>query len=59
MQRNFEPMRGQTEHWRAQQLSSTAKLIIYRAFIEGDLQAPKHLAGVVQIGNVVTAFGTA
>jgi hypothetical protein len=48
MQRNFEPMRRQTEEWRAQQLSSaTAKLIIYRAFIEEDLQAPKHLAGVV------------
>jgi len=41
-------MRRQTEQWREQQLSSaTAKLIIYRPFIEGDLQAPKHLAGVV------------
>lgn len=48
MQRNFEPMRRQTDGWRAQQLSTaTAKLIIYRAFIEGDLQAPKHLAEVV------------
>jgi hypothetical protein len=48
MQRNFEPMRRQTEEWRAQQISTaTAKLIIYRAFIEGELQAPKHLAGVV------------
>jgi len=48
MQRNFEPMRRQTEQWREQQLSNaSAKLIICRAFIEGDLQAPKHLAGVV------------
>ena len=48
MQRNFEPMRRQTEQWRQQQLSNdTAKLIIYRAFIESDLQAPKHLASVV------------
>jgi hypothetical protein len=48
MQRNFEPMRRQAEHWREQQLSpASAKLIIYRAFIEGDLQAPKHLAGMV------------
>lgn len=48
MQRNFEPMRRQAEQWRARQLSSaTAKLIIYRAFVEGDLNAPKHLAGVV------------
>jgi Domain of unknown function (DUF932) len=48
MQRNFEPMRRQTEQWRQQQLGNEiAKLIIYRAFIEGDLQAPRHLAGVV------------
>lgn len=48
MQRNFEPMRRQAEQWREQQISSaTAKLIIYRAFVEGDLNAPKHLAGVV------------
>jgi len=45
MQRNFEPMRRQVEAWRAQQLSSgVAKLTIYRAFIEGDLEVPKHLA---------------
>ncbi len=45
MQRNFEPMRRQVEAWRAQQLTSaTAKLIIYRAFVEDELDAPKHLA---------------
>ncbi|HEY6302975.1 MAG TPA: hypothetical protein VIX14_07895 [Terriglobales bacterium] len=45
MQRNFEPMRRQVEGWRAQQLSpETAKLTIYRAFVEGDLGVPKHLA---------------
>jgi len=45
MQRNFEPMRRQVETWRAQQLSpAVAKLTIYRAFIEGDLEVPKHLA---------------
>jgi Domain of unknown function (DUF932) len=45
MQRNFEPMRRQVETWRAQQLTNaTAKLIIYRAFIEDELNAPKHLA---------------
>jgi hypothetical protein len=33
------------ERWRSQQLTdATAKLIIYRAFIESDLEAPKHLA---------------
>jgi hypothetical protein len=45
MQRNFEPMRRQVENWRACQLSpEAAKLTIYRAFIEGDLEVPKHLA---------------
>jgi hypothetical protein len=45
MQRNFEPMRRQVESWRAQQLSAeAAKLTIYRAFIEGDLEVPRHLA---------------
>lgn len=43
MQRNFDPMRLQVERWRAQQLSAdAAKLTIYRAFIEGDLDVPKH-----------------
>lgn len=38
----------QTENWRSQQLANdTVKLIINRTFIEGDLNAPKHLAGVV------------
>jgi hypothetical protein len=45
MQRNFDPLRQQVERWRAQQLSAEeAKLTIYRAFIEGDLEVPKHLA---------------
>lgn len=45
MQRNFEPMRRQVDDWRAQQLSAAAaKLTIYRAFIEGDLEVPRHLA---------------
>ena len=45
MQRNFEPMRRQVENWRAQQLSpEAAKLTIYRAFIEGELEVPKHLS---------------
>jgi hypothetical protein len=44
MQRNFEPMRKQVEEWRASQISTaTAKLIIYRAFIESELDAPRHL----------------
>jgi len=45
MQRNFEPMRRQVETWQAKQLpAATAKLIIYRAFIEDALEAPKHMA---------------
>ena len=45
MRRNFDPMRQQVERWRGQQLSAeAAKLTIYRAFIEDDLEVPKHLA---------------
>ena len=45
MQRNFEPMRLQVEEWRARQISTVAaKLIIYQAFVESELDAPKHLA---------------
>ena len=42
---DFDPMRQQVDRWRAQQLSAeAAKLTIYQAFIEGDLDVPKHLA---------------
>lgn len=45
MQRNFEPMIKQVHGWKEAQLSdSDAKLIIYRAFVEEELEAPKHLA---------------
>jgi len=45
MQRNFDGMRKQVETWRESQLSDVAaRLIIYRAFIESDLDVPKHLA---------------
>jgi len=45
MQRNFDGMRKQVETWRQSQLSdTTAKLIIYRAFIESNLEVPRHLA---------------
>jgi Domain of unknown function (DUF932) len=45
MQRNFEPMWRQIEAWKAKQLSDAeARLVIYRAFIEEKLDAPKYLA---------------
>ena len=45
MQRNFEPMRRQIEAWKVSQLpDADAKIVIYRAFVEGELEAPKHLA---------------
>jgi hypothetical protein len=38
-------MQQQVEAWRQSQLSDvSAKMIIYRAFIEGGLEVPKHLA---------------
>ncbi len=45
MQRNFEPMRKQVEAWQRRELTDvTAKVVIYEAFVEGKLEAPKHLA---------------
>jgi hypothetical protein len=44
MQRNFEPMRKQVETWKGTRLpDESAKLVIYRAFVEGELDVPKHL----------------
>lgn len=44
MQRNFDPMKKQVEAWKGTRLlDDTAKLVIYRAFVEGNLDAPKHL----------------
>jgi hypothetical protein len=49
MQRNFEPMRRQVEVWQGSELTDvTAKVIIYEAFVEGKLEAPKHLARTVR-----------
>lgn len=48
MQRNFEPMRKQVEAWQRSELTAvTAKVVIYEAFVEGKLEAPKHLARTV------------
>lgn len=48
MQRNFEPMRKQVETWlRSELMDVTAKVVIYEAFVEGRLEAPKHLARTV------------
>jgi len=45
MQRNFTPMVEAVERWKSSQLSDTAaRLVIYRAFIEGELEVPRHLA---------------
>jgi hypothetical protein len=45
MQRNFEPLKQQVEHWQVTQLTeSQAKLLIYQAFIEQEGAFPKHLA---------------
>jgi len=45
MQRNFGPMQNQVEAWRETELSNVAaKMIVYEAFIESELDVPKHLA---------------
>jgi hypothetical protein len=41
-------MRKQVEAWRSAELTTvTAKMIIYEAFIESELEVPKHLARLV------------
>jgi hypothetical protein len=48
MQRNFKPMADQITTWKAHQLTDgQAKETIYRAFIEDQLDCPKHLAKLV------------
>jgi hypothetical protein len=48
MQRNFEPMRKQVEAWKETRLpDEAAKLVMRRAFVEGELDVPKHLGGRV------------
>jgi hypothetical protein len=50
MQRNLEPMRKQVETWQKSELTDvTAKAVIYEAFVEGKLEAPKYLAAVREI----------
>ena len=45
MQRSFERMRKQVAAWQKSDLTDvTARIIIYQAFIEGELDVPKHLA---------------
>jgi len=44
MQRNFQPMVQAVERWKRCQLTDvSAKLVIYRAFVEGELECPRHL----------------
>jgi hypothetical protein len=45
MQRNFEPMRKQVEGWQKKEVTDvTVRVVIYEPFVEGKLEAPKHLA---------------
>ena len=47
-QRNFESMRKQVETWQSSELTDvTPKVVIYEVFVEGKLEAPKHLARTV------------
>ncbi len=44
IQRNFEPMVKSVDRWRDMQLSdAAAKLVIYRAFVEAEIELPHHL----------------
>ena len=44
IQRNFEPMQPQVEHWRQAQITDAqVTLIFYSAFVDGKLDAPRSL----------------
>ena len=59
MQRSFEPMRKQVEAWQRSELTDvTAKVVIYEAFVEGELEAPKHLARTVHVWFAKTSRAT-
>lgn len=48
MQRNFDGMVKTVNAWQDSQISDDlAKMVIYRAFVEGELEAPRHLDRVV------------
>jgi hypothetical protein len=48
IQRSFDPLRQQVETWRSRQITDEqAKLFIYRAFVEDNLDVPRHLVRVV------------
>ncbi len=48
IQRSFEPMQRQVESWRQTQLTDErAKLILYEAFVDGELDAPRSLLPAV------------
>src|SRR5882757_6483321 len=47
-ERNFDPMKRQVEAWQRSELTdATAKVVIYEAFVEAKLEAPKPLARAV------------
>jgi hypothetical protein len=48
IQRSFEPMRRQVEEWHQSQISDErAKLILYSAFVDGEMEAPRSLLSEV------------
>lgn len=48
MQRNFEPLAAQIQSWRDTSITDEeVKLVIYRAFVEGELAVPARLARTV------------
>lgn len=50
IQRNFEPLERQVETWRKTQITDdTARLILYSAFIDGKLEAPRSLLPEVHL----------
>jgi len=50
MQRNFDPLKNQLGKWKTHELSDVdAKMILYQAFIEGQLEVPNVIKDVHQL----------
>jgi hypothetical protein len=61
-QRNFGPMRKHVAAWQRCELTDvTAKMVIFEAFVEGELEEPKHRAHGLRVvlRTKVRGFSTA
>lgn len=58
MQRNFEPMRTQVEAWQRSELTDVRRRVVILTFVEGKLEAPKHLHVPFGVATRISRPGT-